>query len=211
LSQIHIQTGHWGIPPGESCPEKLRPLANTLSALHQVVSKTEIPEIGPGDEKAMSTAVAKFTTGEIAGKVMGLLKAHWATNDTKILRFRASIVHAVADLDYYCPVVEWVETGDVQVVALFNIENQRGYSWLGYYVKPAAEPGEKGASDQGEKWVHWETESMEHLRTLFEAAANLAGVLQWRTKDIVRVYCRIESREEESEEEYPPAPKTPLT
>jgi hypothetical protein len=156
----------------------------------------------------MSTAVAKFTTREIAGKIMGILKAHWTTNDTKILRFRASIVHAVADLDYYCPVVEWVESGDVKVVALFNIENSRCYSWLAYYVKPASEPSEKDQAGQEEKWVHWEVESMGHLRTLFEAAANLAGVLQWRTKDIVRVYCRIESREVESGEEYPLAPKS---
>jgi hypothetical protein len=211
LSQNPLQTRHWRISPGESSPEKLRPLANTLSALHQVVSKTEIPEIGLGDEKAMTAAVAKFTSAEIATKIMGILKAHWSTNDAKILRFRASIVHAVADLDYYCPVVEWVETGDVKVVALFNIENPRCYSWLAYYVKSAAEGGEKGQSYQGRKWVHWETESMGRLRTLFEAAANLAGILQWLTEDIVRIYCRIEPHEVESEEKYFPPPNPQLT
>jgi hypothetical protein len=155
----------------------------------------------------MSAAVAKFTSGEVAGKIMKILKAHWTTNDAQILRFRASIVQAVADLDDYCPVVEGVENGDVKVIALFNIENSRGYSWLAYYVKPAAEPGEKDQPGKDEKWVHWEVESMGRLRTLFEAAANLAGVLQWHTKDIVRVYCRIESREVESDEEFSSAPK----
>jgi hypothetical protein len=192
--------GTWKIGSPKACEGRLQPLAITLDTLHSVVCRTEIAEIDPLNDEAMLAAVAKVTTPEIARQVMAILRAHWSTNDTEIIRFRAGIVHSLSDLAYYCPVIEWLEKKDVEVVAMFNIDNTKCYSWLAHYGQ-RNEPSGKDGQRWRDTWVHWGIESMDCLRILFEASQNLAGILQWTTKDIVRLYCRVAPEEKESDEE----------
>ena len=149
----------------------------------------------------MLEATARFTTREIASKIMSILKAHWTKNDAKILRFRASVVYSLSNVDEYCVVVEWLEIDDVEVVAIFDIQNPKCYSWLAHYAKLNTASCVKDAERWSDTRVYLEFESMPHLKTLFEACQNLAGVLQWPTKLIVRLYCRVEPEEIESDEE----------
>jgi len=169
--------------------------------MHSLVSKNAIAEIsGPLNDRAMLRSLARFTSTEIGNKILSHLKAHWRSYEPRITHFRASIVHSLTNSAYYCPVVEWVESNDVEVVAVFNIENQHCYSWLAHYAQKAkCSPKREGPWE--DTWVHWEIENMGRLRTLLEASRNLQGVLEWSTKDIVRLYCLIEPCEKESDEE----------
>ena len=169
--------------------------------MHSCVSNTEIAQIDPLDDNAMLEATARFTTHEIARKIMSILKAHWTANDAKILRFRASVVYSLSNVDDYCVVVEWLETDDVEVVAIFNIHNPKRYSWLAHYAKLSSGGCGKDGERWSDTWAYLEFESMPQLKTLLEACQNLAGVLQWPIKDIVRLYCRVEPEEIESDEE----------
>jgi len=201
---LRLRRGMWEIGSPKTCEPELQPLATALHTMHLCVSRTEIAEIRLLDDNAMLEAVARFTTREIAPKIMAILKAHWTTNDAKILRFRASVVYSMSKVDEYCVVVQWLEIDDVEVVAIFNMRNPKRYSWLAHYAKLNS----ASCGKDGERWsdtrVYLEFESMPHLRALFEASQNLAGVLQWPTKDIVRLYCRVQPEEIESDEEYNP-------
>jgi len=203
--QIHLlRKASWKIGRNpEDCDPTLRPLATSLHTMHSLVSKNAIAEItGPLNDKAMLRCLAKFTTVEIGTNILCHLKAHWRTYDRHITRFRASIVHSLTNPAYYCPVVEWVESDTVEVVALFNIENHDCYSWLAHYAQKAkSDPDDEKLETWEDTWVEWHIENIDRLRTLFEASRNLGGVLGWSTKDIVRLYCRVEPREKESDEE----------
>ena len=177
--------------------EGVKVLLSVLETVHERVSKNEIEVKEALTDQTMLAAIAKFTNASIANKILSSLKALW--NGANITRFRSSVVYALISPEIYCPVVEWVENGDTEVVAFFNIGSPNEYSWLAHYGKLTREKGQR-------KWektyVKFCAETMGYLKVLFEAAEHLGGVLGWGTKDIVRLYCRIPPQEPETNEEY---------
>lgn len=201
--QPRISRGYWKISSPTSCQDELQPLAITVDTVHLLVCREGIEEITPLNDDTMTEAVATFSAPEIARRVMSALTSHWSTYNPQITRFRASIIHSLSNFAYFCPIVEWVEEGGIEAVAIFNIENASCYSWLAHYgQRNCGDHCEHDGQRWGKTWVQWSIESMARLRTLFEAAQNLAGVLQWSTKDIVRLYCGVEPEKGDSEEEY---------
>jgi hypothetical protein len=172
------------------------PLHKVLETVHERVAKNEIEGQRPPTRKSMLASIAKFTTLEIAQRVLSSLEVQW--NGARITRFRSSVVYALICPEIYCPVVEWIENDDTEVVMFFNIGSPNAYSWLAHY---GILTGEKGQGRWSKTHVEFLAESMGYLKVLFEAAQHLAGVLAWHTKDIVRLYCRIPPKVPESNEE----------
>jgi hypothetical protein len=167
-----------------------------LETVHERVAKNEIEGKRNPTRKSMLASIAKFTTLEIAQQVLSSLEVQW--NGAKITRFRSSVVYALISPEIYCPVVEWIENDDTEVVMFFNIGSPNAYSWLAHYGKLT---GKKGQGRWSETHVEFLAESMGYLKVLYEAAQHLIGVLAWDTKDIVRLYCRIPPQAPENNEE----------
>ena len=179
--------------------EGLKVLLSVLETVHERVSSNEIEVKDPLTDRIILAAIVKFTNHRIANKMLSSLKTLW--NGASITRFRSSVVYPLISLEIYCPVVEWVENGDTEVVAFFNIGSRNEYTWLAHYGKLTRE---KGQRKWDKTYVKFSAETMGYLKVLFEAAEHLGGVLGWDTKDIVRLYCRIPPQEPETNEEYSP-------
>lgn len=175
---------------------QMDPLHKVLESVHERVAKNEIEGEQKPTRKSMLASIAKFTTLEMAQRVLSSLEVQW--NGARITRFRSSVVYALISPDIYCPVVEWIENDDTEVVMFFNIGSPNAYSWLAHYGKLT---GEKGKGRWSETQVEFLAESMGYLKVLFEAAQHLTGVLAWDTKDIVRLYCKIPPKALENNEE----------
>ena len=181
---------------GKKCLEWMKPLYCVLEKVHAQVTMNEIELKGPLNDRKMLAAIAKFTNHKIAKRTLSCLKAIW--KGTRITRFRSSVVYALISPEIYCPVVEWIENDDTEVVAFFNIGGQNEYSWLAHYQKVNREEGQRRLS---RTYVKFCAEAMGYLKVLFEAAQHLSGVLAWDTKDILRLYCRLQPHEAETPEE----------
>ena len=187
---------------GRKCLELMKPLHCILQKVHGRVAMNEIELNGPLNDRKILAAIAKFTNHKIAKRTLSCLKTIW--KGARITRFRSSVVYALISHEIYSPVVEWVENDETQVVAFFNIGSPNEYSWLAHYEKVNREKGQRRSSNT---YVKICAESMGYLKVLFEAAEHLSGVLAWDTKDILRLYCRVESREVETPTEYVTLPK----
>ena len=179
--------------------EVLKVLLSVLETVHERVSKNEIEVKEPPTDRIILAAIAKFTNIQIANKILSSLKTLW--NGATITQFRSSVVYALISSEIYCPVVEWVENDDTEVVAFFNIGSRNEYTWLAHYGKLMRE---KGQRKWDKTYVKFSAETMGYLKVLFEAAEHLGGVLGWDTKDIVQLYCRIPPQVPQTNEEYSP-------
>lgn len=208
VHQLHIRTPETTHPcasesgtqfasdEGRKCLERMKPLLRVLDKVHGQVAMNEIEFNGPLNDKKMLAAIAKFTNHKIAKRTLSSLKAIW--KGARITRFRSSVVYALISPEIYCPVVEWIENDDTEVVAFFNIGSPNEYSWLAHYQTVNREDGQRRLSKM---YVKFCAEGMGYLKVLFEAAEHLSGVLAWDTKDILALYCRLEPQEVQTPEE----------
>jgi len=198
-SQFHVRKSRTGFPSeeGRKYLESMKPLHCVLEKVHAQVAMNEIELTGPlNNDKKILAAIAKFTNLKIAKRTLLCLNAIW--KGARITRFRSSAVYALISHDIYCPVIEWIENDDTEVVAFFNIGSENEYSWLAHYQKVTCEGGQRRFS---KTYVKFCAEEMGYLKVLFEAAEHLSGVLAWDTNDILRLYCRLEPQEVETPEE----------
>ena len=197
-SHLRDRKSRTGFPSeeGRKYLEWMKPLHCVLEKVHAQVAMNEIELKGPPNDKKMLAAIAKFTNLKIAKRTLLCLKAIW--KGARITRFRSSVVYALISHDIYCPVIEWIENDDTEVVAFFNVGSQNEYSWLAHYQKVTCEGGQRRFS---KTYVKFCAEEMGYLKVLFEAAEHLSGVLAWDTNDILRLYCRLEPQEVETPEE----------
>lgn len=176
-----------------NCFEQFNYPASIIQSLHIQVARKEIPE-GKVDYQGMFEKVAVWNSPEVTRRIMCCLRRHFSVTDARVTRFRASIIFSLTNDDCAWPVVEWKEEDDTEVIAIFYVDETAPSdvcSWLMHYGR-----GILRDSKVDMRWektsIAWNVGDMDHLRSLFEAAQHLLGVLRWPTEDMLRLYCKTE-------------------
>ena len=94
----------------------------------------------------------------------------------------------------------------MEVMAIFLLDDEGTVcSWLMHRGCGAAD-----ATEDGNRWkstsVSWCVGEIGHLKSLFEAAQHLLGILQWTPEDILNFYCKSDLGSGSEEQYFPPPP-----
>lgn len=176
-----------------NCFEQLNYPASTIQNLHLQVAQKPIPE-GKTDYQGMLEKVAVWNTPEVTNRILGSLMRYFKATETRVTRFRASIIFSLTNDDCAWPVVEWKEEDDTEAIAIFYVDETAPSdvcSWLMHYGRGILEN-----SKECMRWektsITWSVGDMDHLKSLFKAAQHLLGILKWPTEDMLRLYCKTE-------------------
>jgi hypothetical protein len=176
-----------------NCYEQLNYPASTIQNLHLQVARKPIPE-GKTDYQGMLEKVAVWNSPEVTHRILCSLMRHFEATDTRVARFRASIIFSLTNDECAWPVVEWKEEDDTEAIAIFYVDETAPSdvcSWLMHYGRGILED-----SKEGMRWektsIAWSVGDMDHLKSLFKAAQHLLGILKWPTEDMLRLYCKTE-------------------
>ena len=103
-----------------------------------------------------------------------------------ITAFRPLIIYPMTDSGQWWPLLQWKE-GNTDVVAIFDMdeENPANCSWL------MGKSTGKGLSTRTS--LVWNVQDMAVLKTLFQAAQQLLGILEMPKNDAVKLYCGEET------------------
>ena len=123
-----------------------------------------------------------------ARRILLTLEQHFIQNNTCVTAFRASVVYSFTNETCSWPVIEWREGTDTETMAIFLLNDEGTVcSWLMHYGYGT------NASEDGGRWrstsISWCVGEIVHLKSLFEAAQHLLGILQWAPEDILNFYC----------------------
>src|SRR5204863_3343085 len=135
--------------------------------------------------------VAVWNTRKVTRRILSSLQRYFKATDTYVTRFRASVIFSLTNDDCAWPVVEWKQEDDTEVIAIFYIDETAPSDVCGWLMHSGT--GIIEDSKEGMRWektsIMWRVVDMDHLKSLFEAAQHLLGILQWPTEDMLRLYC----------------------
>ena len=174
-------------------------LAKVLGQLHvQISAPSKQGSIQDFDE--LRKTIASYTSEEVANRVIQCLKWHMLATKVSITGLRASVIYPILDDRSPWPVLQWVEGGNVEVMAIFEIDGSSDVPFGSWVMHRGIRAGAGGGA-----WAHcaisWSVMNIDHLRDMFRAAQHLSGVLTWPSTDIYKLYCE-RSSEDCSQEEY---------
>jgi hypothetical protein len=180
-------------------------LSNSLRQLHQQISRNPTSPEDPEKSK-IKDIIASYAGEEAANCVNQCLQWHMEATGACIKSLKASVVYPFTG-DNPCPLLQWREGNDMDVMALYLVEpNNRvgtdpelhGGSWIMHF-------GRGISSDiHGHHWensfVAWRVTEMSYLKTLFQTAQHIFGILKWPKEDAYRLYCEQGAEECSTEE-----------
>ena len=187
----------------KKCFKQFKGLESILRKLHLQLTRNAILE-GNTDMQSIWDKVSIWTDPDVSRRITCSLNRHFKATNATITRFRASIIHSLTD-EWTWPIVEWTEIDGSEVVAIFFIDEDAPSDvcgWLMHTGRGLIENPEDGASRWEKTSIDWNVGEMEDLHSLFEAAEQLWGILQWPTQDMLRLYCGTGDAETWSNEEY---------
>ena len=163
--------------------------ASILRKLHLRVSECPLPMQTPTGRNNMFAMISAWVSERKARRILDALDQHYRTNYSNVTAFRASIVYSLTNETCAWPVIEWREGTDTEVMVIFLLDDEGAVcSWLMHYGYGT------NASGEGRRWtstsISWCVGEIVHLKSLFEAAQHLLGVLQWPPEDILNFYCK---------------------
>jgi hypothetical protein len=118
--------------------------------------------------------------------------------------FRASVVHQLTGDEQAWPVLEWREGDDTEVVTIIDVEDEdkpETVSLLMHYgIGINNSPGWNRWSRTS---LVWNVTEMLVLKTLFQAAQHILGILELPKADATKLYCQNGYEGCSSEEQSP--------
>src|SRR5271154_6061405 len=162
--------------------------ASILRKLHLRVCERPLPQETPTDHDSVFTMISTWVSQRQARRIVQALEQHLSQNTTQVTAFRASVVYSFTNETCFWPVIEWREGIETEAMAIFLVDNEGTVcSWLMHYGYGT------NASEGGGRWrstsISWCVGEIVHLKSLFEAAQHLLGILQWEPEDILDFYC----------------------
>lgn len=103
-----------------------------------------------------------------------------------IMAFRALVIYHMTESRQSWPLLQWKEDG-VDVIVIFDLDKEKpeNCSWLMGRITG------KGLSARVS--LAWNVQDMSTLKTLFQAAQQLVGILEMPKNDAVKLYCEGET------------------
>jgi hypothetical protein len=134
---------------------------------------------------------------------------HLQSTKAQMTALRATAAHPLVDDASSWPVVEWKEGDDIEVLAIFHVdedvEEPESCSWV---THTGVGPCEDDKTER--RWkkssVAWNVGHLGHLKTLFGAAQHILSFLEWSVADAFVLYCQSDPKDC-SAEEYLPEPQ----
>ena len=174
--------------------EQLNYAASTIQNLHLEVARKPIPE-SKTDYEGMLEKVAVWNSPEVTRRIMCSLMRHFHATNTRVTRFRASIIFSLTNDECAWPIVEWKDEDNTEVITIFYVDDTAPSDVCGWLMHYGGGIHEDPKEDV--RWektsIVWSVRDMDHLKSLFEAAQHLLGILKWPTEDMLRLYCRTRS------------------
>ena len=118
---------------------------------------------------------------------------------TRITSLWASVIYPfIGDTGY--PLLQWREEDDTEVMAIYLVpdtfqKNDTDGSWIMHLGK-----GISNDLQPLKSFIAWNVVEISHLKTLFQAAQHISGILDWSKDDAYRLYCDEGSEECSNEE-----------
>lgn len=167
-------------------------LPSILRKLHLRVCAQPLPMETPTERENMLEMIVAWVSLTQARRILHALELYFHHHQSRVTAFRASIVYSFTNESCSWPVIEWREGADTEVMAIFLLDDEGAVcSWLMHRGCGATE-----ATEDGTRWkstsVSWCVGEIRHLKSLFEAAQHLLGILQWTPEDILNFYCKTD-------------------
>jgi len=178
--------------------------ASILRKLHLRICEHPLsPLETPVDHDGMLDKISAWVSQHQAGRILHALEVYFRYHHCYATAFRASIVYSLGNESCSWPVIEWREGTNTEVMAIFLLDDEGTVcSWLMHRGSGANEP-----TDDGARWkstcISWCVGDIKHLRSLFEAAQHLLGILQWKPEDILNFYCKRDLGAGSEEQYFP--------
>ena len=111
----------------------------------------------------------------------------------QITSFRALMIYPMTDEEQAWPLVQWSEKGGRRSLTIFAMESDASgeCSWLLHR-----------SEGKGQTTLVWKVSGMSTLKTLFQAAQHLSGIMEIPKQDALKLYGG-QNYEDFSPEEYP--------
>lgn len=155
-----------------------------LSVLTMVITQlfTKLSDVPPAACIDILESISYCTGPQVALIIHRELYKYMVSTNQGITAFRVLIIYPMTDSGQWWPLLKWKE-GNTDVLAIFDVdeENSENCSWL------MGKSTERGLSAPVS--LAWKVEDMSILKTLFQAAQHLVGILEMPKNDAVKLYC----------------------
>ena len=182
----------------------------TLERLHARVTQTYNPDLTAFMDRSVivATISSNGILPKIAASIAHQILEHNGSIDAHITGLRVSRVVPFTSDDRFWAVLEWRTGNDIDVLALFQIENDDDSNSVLNCLMHHGYGGRRTASS-GRVWsrtsISWTVASVGNLKSLFGAARHLLGILEIPVSDCFTLYFENE-QQNHSEEESEPDP-----
>ena len=173
-----------------------RSCVEVVDQLHREFRCSELPEF-IGDQPAICAAIASRTHPLVAATIDRNLRRHLKG---QITRFRASVAYPFTSDDESWVILEWRENDGKEVMGIFDVDED--YPDICNYILHIGVGSKDGPTEN--RWnktsLVWKVVDMSSLKSLFQAAQHVLGVLGLPESDAKTLYC--EDNNDCSAQEY---------
>ena len=159
-----------------------------IGKLHDRLLERPIVQTGCTAEVILQRVTDCCSSLQVSAVIANSITEYERSRRTKIVAFRASEVHHLANDEDSWTVVEWVEEDHLKCLVIFHFENaSEPGSWLmrsGYNERD----NDRSMGMWQEPRVDYNVAAISHLKTLFGVAQHFLGVLEWATADATILY-----------------------
>jgi hypothetical protein len=173
-----------------SVPE-VASLAHIMVELRRRITPHQLPEKRlMSNRSAIVESVSSLLGSQVAETVYRALKTRILAETPHTTGCRARQVYPLTDSEQSWLLLEWVE-GNTDVICIFDIKDEADHescSWL-LHCRTGKTDSEATSSS-----LHWSVTDISVLKTLFQVAQHVLGILEMPKEDAIQLYC--ESNEE---------------
>ena len=179
-------------------PASFRKCVRVVDQLHREFRQSELPEF-LGDHSALYPLIASRTHPLVAATVDRNLRRHLHSKG-QITGFRASVAYPFTSDDESWVILEWRENDGKEVMGIFDVDED--YPDICNYILHIGVGSKDGPVEN--RWnqtsLVWKVVDMSSLKSLFQAAQHVLGVLELPQTDARTLYC--ENSDDCSTQEY---------
>lgn len=183
-----------------SLVDSVTALVRLVNQIHVQLSKLPLSGTSPDRPSSRFDALSARTGPDIARTIDKTLQTHLQLREARITSFRASVIYSFPNDDKSWPMLEWGEDNGSQVLAIFALDDDDMPESCSYIMHSA----HSGAQSWCPTDLTFNVSDFAVMKTLFQAAQHVLGLLQMPKEDAVMLYCETHESSDYSTEEYVP-------
>jgi hypothetical protein len=138
---------------------------------------------------------------DVAIPLAQYLSLHQRATGTSLTGLRSTIVHPFARDDCFWVALEWIESKNTHVLAIFHIDNENDPDLFNVLMHYGF--GDETNENTPRSWIRtaisWTVTGLGYLKTLFGAAQHILGILELSVADALALYSETPSSDNSDE------------